>query len=77
MQYILVVSLTAAILITVAIIDSSLEGQETAPSQVAVIYKNQIHPTIAQLEARAANAERGNEVISNEGVVVQRRSQWI
>jgi hypothetical protein len=74
MYYILVVGLTVATLITVAIIGNELD-QEPAPFRITVIYKNRMQPTIAELESRITNSNQDSEVSLDEAVV--RRSQWI
>jgi hypothetical protein len=76
MYYILVVGLTVATLITGAIVGSELV-QEPGPSRITVIYKNQIQPTIAELETRTVKTEKGSIVNGDEAIVIPRRSQWI
>jgi hypothetical protein len=75
MYYILVVGLTIATLIT-GVISSEL-APETAGSRITVIYKNQVQPTIAELEARITKTKQGNNVNSDEAIASPRRSQWL
>jgi hypothetical protein len=76
MYYILVVGLTVATLITGVIIGSEL-APGPAGSRITVIYKNQVQPTIAELEARITKTKQGNNVNSDKAIVSPRRSQWI
>lgn len=78
MRYIPALCLIAAAIVTIPIVGSGLndqESQRSPPDRVTVIIKNQLQPTIAQLEARAAKAE--HEANSEAGVSLQFRSQWI
>ena len=76
MYYILAVGLTIATLITGMIIVSELPPEATG-SRITVIYKNQVQPTIAELEARITKTKQGNNVNSEKAIVTPRRSQWI
>ena len=76
MYYILIVGLTVATVITGVIISSEL-APETAGSRITVIYKNQVQPTIAELEARITKTKQGNNVNSDKAIVSPRRSQWL
>ena len=76
MYYILIVGLTVATVITGVIISSEL-APETAGSRITVIYKNQVQPTIAELEARITKTKQGNNVNSDKAIASPRRSQWL
>ena len=76
MYYILIVGLTVATLITGVIISSEL-APEAAGSRITVIYKNQVQPTIAELEARITKTKQGNNVNSDKAIASTSRSQWL
>jgi hypothetical protein len=75
----LAISLTAASLVTLAFMGNGLKapvGEESSP-RVTVIYKNQVHPSVGELEARAAETDLSGEANSVIDFVIQRQGQWI
>lgn len=76
----LAILLTGAALVAVATIGHGFNapaGEETASSGVTVIYKNQMHPSIGELEAGAAEKYDSGQANSVKEVIFQRRGQWI
>jgi hypothetical protein len=76
----LAISLTAATLVTLAFIGSGLKapvGEEIGSSRVTVIYKNQVHPSVGELEARAAETDLSGQANSDTDFGIQRQAQWI
>jgi hypothetical protein len=74
------VSVIAAVLVALAMIGNGLEVQdvaETDSSRVTVISKNQLHPGIGELEARAAETDDKGKANSDEGFVFERQGEWI
>jgi hypothetical protein len=75
-RYFLVVCFTAATLMTLDLVSSGLRtfgGPAAVPSRATVIFKNQVEPTLAQLDLRAAKPDRANDVNSDVGIVLQPR----
>jgi hypothetical protein len=71
---------TIATLVTLAILGNAWDvrrGGEPASSQVTVIYKNRTHPSIGELEDRAAETDQSDDANGFDGLVFHRRSQWI
>jgi hypothetical protein len=52
-------------------------GEETGALRVTVIYKNQVHPSIGELEAGAAEEHESGQANSDRELRFQRRGQWI
>jgi hypothetical protein len=50
---------------------------ESHSSRATIIYKNQLHPSIDEIEARAAAQDPGGEANSDEGFITQRQGQEI
>jgi hypothetical protein len=74
------ISVIAAALVALAMIGNGLEVQDAAEaksSPVTVIYKNQAHPSIGELEARAARTDDKGKANSDEGFVFERQGRWI
>jgi hypothetical protein len=75
------VLLTGAAMVAVASLGNGLNappaGKETGSSRVTVIYKNQMHPSIGELEARAAEKYDSGQANGDREIVFQRRGQWI
>jgi hypothetical protein len=70
-KYFLVVCFTAAALMTLDLVSSGLRtfgGLAPVPSRVSVIFKNQVEPTLAQLDVRAAKPDGANDVNSDVGL---------
>src|SRR5687767_7943643 len=75
-----VATFTIATLVTLAILGNAWDarvGVVPASSRVTVIYKNQTHPSIGELEARAAETDQSGDANSFDGLVFQRQGQWI
>ena len=71
MKYFLVVCFTAATLMTLDLVSSGLKtssGPAADTSRVTVIFKNQVEPTLAQLDLRAAKPDRAHDVNSDVGL---------
>jgi len=74
------ISVIAAALVALAMIGNGLEVMdvaETDSSRVTVVYKNQAHPSIGELEAHAAKTDDKDEANSDEGFVFERQGEWI
>jgi hypothetical protein len=74
-----VATFTIATLVTLAILGNGWKpgaGESASSRRVTVIYKNQLHPSIGELEA-AAEKGRSGDANSHDGLIFQRRSQWI
>jgi hypothetical protein len=70
-RYFLVVCFTATTLMTLDLVSSGLKtfgGLAAVPSRVTVIFKNQVEPTLAQLDIRAAKLDGANDVNSDVGL---------
>jgi hypothetical protein len=70
-RYFLVVCFTATTLMTLDLVSSGLKtfgGLAAVPSRVTVIFKNQVEPTLAQLDIRAAKPDGANDVNSDVGL---------
>jgi hypothetical protein len=48
-------------------------SEETGSSRVTVIYKNQVHPSTGELEARAAEKYDSGQANSDKEIAFQRR----
>ena len=48
-------------------------GPAAVPTQVTVIFKNQVEPTLAQLDLRVAKPDFANDVNSDVEIVLQPR----
>jgi hypothetical protein len=71
---------TGAAMIAVATLGNGLNalvGEETGFSRVTVIYKNQVHPSTGELEARAAEKYDSGQANSDRELGFQGRGQWI
>jgi hypothetical protein len=77
--YALAISLTAATFVTLAFMGIGLKASvgEESSSRVTVVYKNQVHPSVGELEARAAETNLSGEANSDMDFVIQRQSQWM
>jgi hypothetical protein len=75
----IVISITSVVLIALAIVGDGLGAPNVTAdlSLVTVISKNQLRPTIAELETHAAQAGSKGEANGDEGLVMQRQGQWI
>jgi hypothetical protein len=74
------ISVIAAALVALAMMGNGLEVQDVAEaksSRVTVIYKNQPHPSIGELESRAAKTDDKGKANSDEGFVFERQGRWI
>ena len=61
-------------------ISNGLKTQDLAKvksPRVTVIDKNQMHPSIGEIEARAVQTEHNGEANSDMDFVIQRQGQWI
>jgi hypothetical protein len=70
-RYFLVVCFTATTLMTLDLVSSGLKtfgSLAAVPSRVTVIFKNQVEPTLAQLDIRAAKPDGANDVNSDVGL---------
>ena len=70
-RYFLVVCFTAATLMALDLVSSGLKtfgGLAAIPPRVTVIFKNQVEPTLAQLDVRAAKPDGANDVNSDVGL---------
>lgn len=79
-RHALAISVTVATLVTLAIMGNGWKaavGEATPSSRVTVIYKNQIHPSLGELGARAVAADPSGEANSDKKFVSQRQSQEI
>jgi len=73
------ISISAAALVALAMISNGMETQDLAEAKstrVTVIYKNQMHPSIGEIEARTQTEHKG-EANSDKGLAVKRQDQWI
>ena len=73
------ISISAAALVALAMISNGLETQKLAEAKsprVTVIDKNQMHPSIGEIEARTQTAHKG-EANSDRGLALKRQEQWI
>jgi hypothetical protein len=74
-------AITAAVLIAVA--TSSIPGlrainlTETHLSRLTVVYKNQLRPSMSELEARAPQAVHKGKASGHDWGVFRRQGQWI
>jgi hypothetical protein len=71
---------TIATLVTLAVLGNGWKagvGGLAPSTRVTVIYKNQMHPSIGELEAGAREKDHSGDANSQDGLVFQRRSQWI
>jgi hypothetical protein len=74
------ISISAAAIVALAMISHGLETQDLAEaksSRVTVINKNQMHPSIDEIEARAVQTEHKGEANSDKGFALKRQDQWI
>jgi hypothetical protein len=70
-----IVFLTAAALFVLGIIGTPVAQADS--SLVTILYKNQMHPGIGELAARAVHRALKGEANLVESVVSERRDQWI
>ena len=79
-RYALSILLTGVAMIAVVTFGNGLNapvGEETGSSRVTVIYKNQVHPSVGELEAGAAEKYDSGQANSDKEIAYQRRGQWI
>jgi hypothetical protein len=71
--------ISAVALVSLAMISNGLEPQDLAKvksPRVTVIDKNQMHPSIGEIEARTQTEHKG-EANSDKSLAVKRQDQWI
>jgi hypothetical protein len=74
------ISLTVAALCAVVLVGPGVKAVDVGQadsSQITVIYKNQLYPSIGELTARATLTEHKGQANSDEGLVFERLDQWI
>jgi hypothetical protein len=55
----------------------AINHAETHLSRLTIVYKNQLHPSIIELEAREPQAAHKGETSSHESGSFKRQDQWI
>ena len=74
------IALTAAALCAVVLVGPGVVAVGVAQANsapVTVIYKNQLHPSIGELAARAPQTEHKGVANTDKDLVFERRDQWI
>jgi hypothetical protein len=77
---VIAISTTAAVLVALAIAGNGpgpMRAVEPDLFQVTVIHKNQLHPRLGEVEARAAEQRTEDEANSVHGIVPGPQGQWI
>jgi hypothetical protein len=72
-------ALTAAVLVALATGTAiGLPGMKPAHlARLTVVYKNELHPTISELEARAPQGGHKGKASSDDSIRFKRQDQWI
>ena len=68
-------ALCAVVLVDPGVVAVGVAQANSAP--VTVIYKNQLHPSIGELAARAPQTEHKGVANTDKDLVFERRDQWI
>jgi hypothetical protein len=75
----LATALAAAVLVALAASTAiGLSAMKSAHlARLTVVYKNELHPSISELQARALKGSDKGEVSSDERIEFKRQGQWI